>query len=124
MEVARVLVRLVGAPGVNGFALNAEGLLNAAVDDGDHGSVQDHLSQPFGGGTVESFGWIRCLSGETLDYSVDLDGRDGRGRVREVLLASEPAQHHERFLEQESRPGCLSDAQSWRSSCREAGDVC
>ena len=79
LEVAGVLVGLAGVPGVDGFALDADGLLGAAVG-GDQGAVQDHIGQSLGVGAVQRLVQIGGLSRQDVDALVRCSGRRWRGR--------------------------------------------
>jgi hypothetical protein len=73
-EVAGVLVGLAGVPGVDGFALDAEPLLGAAIDR-DQGAVKDHVRQSFCLGAAEGLVQVGCLSCEDFDAFVQ-ESRD------------------------------------------------
>nr|WP_245765736.1 hypothetical protein [Nonomuraea jiangxiensis] len=128
LEVAGVLVGLAGVPGVDGFAIDADGLLGAAVD-GNQGAVQDHICQSFGLGAVKGVGKIWCLICENLDSLVDVAVGGGPGdaviaaKLGDVVPAAEPAQHHDRLPEGAQDPAVFRRAAPSAFFMQEAGDV-
>jgi hypothetical protein len=128
LEVAGVLVGLARIPGVDGLALDADGLLAAAID-GDQSAVQDQERQSLGFGAVESFGQIRRLSCENLDTLVDVAVGGGPGdavvaaEFGHVALTAEPAHHHDRLPERAQDPAAVRGATQSAFFLQQAGDV-
>lgn len=119
---------LAGVPGVDGFALDTEGLLGVAVG-GDQRAAQDHVWQLVGVGAVEGAGQIWCLSCENLDVFVDVAVGGGAGdavaavELADVALAVEPAQHHDRLPERGQGPAAGGGGAQAAFVVQEPGEV-
>ncbi len=131
-----MVVGFAGVPGVDGFALDADGLLGAAVG-GDQGAVQDHIGRIVGLGAVQSLLQVRGLSCEDVDPFGGVAVGRGAGdaviaaELGDVAFAPEPPQHQDRLPERGqgaapfggAEPAALVVQQSGNVVNERAGDV-